>query len=92
MRISLIVLLAVFSNSPSFAQSTEIDSLRNQVNILTGTKKIDALSTLSLRLIVIDFSLASSPIEEALTLSTKLGYLEGLAEANVTKGILESVN
>jgi tetratricopeptide (TPR) repeat protein len=72
------------------AQNAEIESLRKAVLNETGTKKIDALNVLSLRLVLFDFNLAEEPLQEALKRSTQLKYAKGLAEANVYSGMIET--
>ena len=90
-RLGITFILGILvSANQFFAQIKEIDSLKMLTATESGTKKIDALNELSLRLVLFDFNLAEEPIEEAFKLSKQLNYTRGLAEANLFKNDRDS--
>ena len=87
----LLFVITLCGLSSLWAQTSEMDSLREAVNSQSGTKKIDALNALAFRQILVNYKLADESIEQALKLSTKENYTKGQAEANVYKGIFENL-
>lgn len=86
-------LLLIFLVSISFSvlsQTAELDSLRQLVNISSGTQKIDAMNALTFRQLGMDFKTVDQTIEQTLKLSRQLNYEKGLVEASIYLGIIEN--
>ncbi len=88
----LLYIITFCGLSSLWAQTSEMDSLREAVNNQKGTKKIDALNALAFRQILIDFKLASGSLEQAISLSLEDDYTKGLAEAYTYKGLCENLS
>lgn len=63
------------------AQTSEIDSLKNQLKQTQGNKKVDILNKLSLRLINHEPDQASQYVKTALGLAQKQDYAQGTADS-----------
>ena len=75
------LLLIIFIFQSLIAQTAEIDSLRAEVEKLTGTKKIDAINQLSKAFWQENPELSIKNGNKALVLSQELKYKKGEAEA-----------
>ncbi len=70
-------------------QSPSIDSLRQLLAASSGEQRVDLLNKCGYIELSYDYLEATSLIEEAYSLSKKLNYQKGIAEATYFKGIIE---
>jgi signal transduction histidine kinase len=84
----LVVCLIVLS-ALAHGQSPFIDSLRQQITLSMNEQRVDLLNKFGYIQLSYDYIEAKALIDEAFTLSKKLNYPKGLAEATYYKGIIE---
>jgi tetratricopeptide (TPR) repeat protein len=71
-----------------FAQQARIDSIRNQIPLLKGKEKIDALNSLTRGLMYNTPNEAMDLSNEAAQLSEEIGYPEGKVMAWINQGVI----
>ncbi len=81
MRKTTTLLLMLIFTSHIFAEISLIDSLINDVENSTGSKKVDSINLLSKTYWQIDPEMSLEYGEQALLLSQQLGYIKGEAKA-----------
>jgi signal transduction histidine kinase len=88
-KFSFLIVCLVVLSALAQGQSPFIDSLRQQIAASTNEKRVDLLNKFGYIRLSYDYLEAKALIEEAFTLSKKLSYARGLAEATYYKGIIE---
>uniref|UniRef100_UPI0040488724 hypothetical protein n=1 Tax=Roseivirga sp. TaxID=1964215 RepID=UPI0040488724 len=71
-----------------FAQQARIDSIRNQIPLLEGKEKIDALNSLTRGLMYNTPNEAMDLSNEAVQLSEEIGYPEGKVMAWINQAVI----
>lgn len=87
-RLCLLVFLWVGSNWDLLAQQARIDSVRNQIPLLEGKEKVDALNSLTRGLMYSTPDEAMDLTKQAIELSGKTGYEEGKVMALINQGVI----
>lgn len=82
-----VLIFLLFSVNLS-AQQARIDSVRNQIPLLEGEEKIDALNTLTRGLMYSTPDKAMKLTKEAIELSEKIGYGEGKVMSLINQGVI----
>jgi tetratricopeptide (TPR) repeat protein len=82
-----VLMFLLFSVSLT-AQQTRLDSLRNQIPLLEGKEKIDALNSLTRGLMYSAPDEAMGLTKQAIDLSEKIGYQEGKVMSWVNQGVI----
>lgn len=70
------------------AQQNRIDSVRNQIPLLAGKEKVDALNSLTRGLMYTTPSEAMAFTKQAIELSEELGYDEGKVMSLINQGVI----
>ncbi len=81
LRKLLISVVSLFISSGIFAQSSKIDSLEGVLNVAKDTLRVNILAALSEDYAYYDLDHADSIAQEALALSSRLGYQEGIIKS-----------
>lgn len=85
----LLVFCLYFFLQNLWAQSPAIDSLKNQLENSQGEKRVDLLNACGYVILSYDYIESTKLIDEALALSKKLNYENGLAESIFYKGVIQ---
>jgi len=86
----LFFILVTVSLAQSLAQSPVIDSIQQQLNVSSGTQRVDLLNEYGYIMLSYDYIKARTFIDEALALSKELHYDRGMAEALLYQGLIEN--
>lgn len=87
-RLCLLIILWVGLNCNLPAQQARIDSVRNQIPLLEGKEKVDAINSLTRGLMYSTPDEAMGLTKQAIELSEKAGYEEGKVMAFINQGVI----
>ncbi len=89
-RLCLFMILWIGLNFHLPAQQARIDSVRNQIPLLVGKEKVDALNSLTRGLMYSTPDEAMDLSKQAFELSEKISYKEGKVMALINQGVILS--
>ncbi len=87
-RFCLFVFLWIGLNCDLWGQQARIDSVRNQIPLLVGKEKVDALNSLTRGLMYSTPDEAMALSKQAIELSEKAGYEEGKVMSLINQGVI----
>ncbi|MCE7996964.1 MAG: tetratricopeptide repeat protein [Roseivirga sp.] len=88
LRLCLLIILWIGPNCALIAQQARIDSVRNQIPLLVGKEKVDALNSLTRGVMYSTPDEAMDLSRQAVELSGKSDYEEGEVMALINQGVI----